>query len=338
MTCRELPEPSVSSDLVKIKVAYSGICGTDIHAMQGTYPSTKPPVILGHEFSGIVTEVGPEVRTVKVGDRVTSETTYKTCDLCPYCKSGDLNLCGSRQGLGTNVNGSMAQYVVNHESRLHTLPPNVSLLSAALTEPLACGAHAVIERGRVRPGDIVCVFGAGAIGQLVSQTAAAQGAVVIMAGLSSDRERLQIARSCGIHRVVDQQEESLTEVIAAMSGGRGADMIFECSGAVPALNTGLELVRKQGTVVQMGVFSHSRESIATDLILHHEIQYIGSRSQKPSSWKLALELMASQKINPEKIVTNISPLDQWRSAFEFIAEGRGCKGVLRCNEDIEDAE
>ncbi len=338
MVYTEIPEPSVSGDLVKIKVAYSGICGTDIHAMQGTYPSTSPPVVLGHEFSGIVTEVGPDVREIKVGARVTSETTYKTCGSCPYCKSGDLNLCGSRQGLGTNVNGSMAQYVVNHESRLHVLPQNVSLLAAALTEPLACAVHAVIERGHVRPGDVVCVFGAGAIGQLVSQTAAAQGAVVVMAGLSRDRERLEIARSCGVHRVVDQQEEDLSEVIAAMTGGAGVDVVFECSGAVPALNIGLELVRKKGTVVQMGVFSHSRETIATDLILHHEIRYIGSRSQKPSSWKLALELMASQKINPEKIVTNISPLDQWHSAFEFIAGGQGCKGVLQCNEILEGAE
>ena len=338
MVYTEIPEPSVSGDRVKIKVAYSGICGTDIHAMQGTYPSTRPPVVLGHEFSGIVTEVGPEVRSIRVGDRVTSETTYKTCGTCSYCKSGDLNLCGSRQGLGTNVNGSMAQYVVNHESRLHVLPSNVDLLSAALTEPLACAVHAVIERGQVRPGDIICVFGAGAIGQMVSQVAAAQGAVVIMAGLSCDRERLQIARSCGIHRVVDQQEENLSEIVAAMTEGRGVDMVFECSGAVPALNTGLEQVRKKGTVVQMGVFSNSRETIATDLILHHEIQYMGSRSQKPSSWRLALELMASQKIRPEKIVTNISPLEQWRTAFSLIAGGGGCKGVLQCNEGLEPAE
>ena len=334
MIYTDIPDPEVSGNLVKIKVAYSGICGTDIHAMRGTYPSTKPPVVLGHEFSGIVVAVGELVHNIKVGDRVTSETTYETCGTCAYCKSGDLNLCNTRWGLGTNVNGSMAEYVVNHEDRVHVLPDSVSLLSAALTEPLACAVHAVIERGKIQPGETVCVFGAGAIGQMVSQVACACGAKVILAGLSSDRERLRIAEECGIHRTVDQQSEDLAAVVHEMTGGLGVDVAFECSGAVPAANKALELVKKKGSVVQMGVFSHERESIATDLILHHEIQYMGSRSQKPSSWELALKLMAEGNIKPEKIVTNTAPLEVWRNIFEFIAAGHGCKGVICCSKDI----
>lgn len=334
MVYTDIPEPEVNGDLVKIKVAYSGICGTDIHAMRGTYSSTKPPVVLGHEFSGVVVAVGDQVHSIKVGDRVTSETTYETCGSCAYCKSGDLNLCNTRRGIGTNINGSMAEYVVNHEDRIHVLPDSVSLLSAALTEPLACAAHAVMERGKVQAGETVCVFGAGAIGQMVSQVATACGARVILAGLSSDSERLRIAGESGIYRTVDQQAEDLAAIVHEMTGGLGVDTAFECSGAVPAANKALELVKKKGTVVQMGVFSHAKESIATDLILHHEIQYMGSRSQKPSSWKLALELMAAGKITPEKIVTNITTLENWRETFEFIAAGHGCKGVICCSEDI----
>ena len=172
--------PKAEGDLVKIKVAYSGICGTDIHAYNGSYASTKTPVILGHEFSGIVVETGPDVQKVKVGDRVTSETTYKTCNTCSMCKSKDYNLCGSRQGLGTQINGSMAEYLVSREESIHVLPDHVSLLSASLTEPLACGVHAVIEKGKVQKGDICVVFGAGAIGQMVSQVAKGCGAVVIL--------------------------------------------------------------------------------------------------------------------------------------------------------------
>lgn len=336
MVYMDVPEPSVSGDLVKIKIAYSGICGTDIHAMRGTYPSTKPPVILGHEFSGIVTEIGEDVRGIKVGDRVTSETTYETCGQCQYCKSGDLNLCSTRHGLGTNVNGSMAQYVVNRAARVHILPDNVGLLAASLTEPLACAVHAVIERAQVQPGQTVCVFGAGAIGQMVSQVALARGATVLMAGLASDSKRLQIARSNGVHRTVDQQAEDLAEAVRQLTGEHGLDIVFECSGAVPALNTGLELVRKKGTVVQMGVFSHEKESILTDRILHREIHYMGSRSQKPSSWKLALDLLAAGGIHPENIVTTVAPLEEWRAAFESIASGEGCKAVLQCNQDIQD--
>ena len=138
MEYMDIPTPEATGDLVQIKIAYSGICGTDLHAFKGTYASTKPPVVLGHEFSGVVTAVGPEVRRVKVGDRVTSETTFQTCGACPMCKSKDYNLCGNRRGIGTQVNGSMAEYLVSREESVHVLPDNVSLLSAALTEPLAC--------------------------------------------------------------------------------------------------------------------------------------------------------------------------------------------------------
>ena len=161
MQYMDIPEPKAMGDLVKIKLAYSGICGTDLHAFKGTYASTKPPVVLGHEFSGIVTAVGPDVKNIKVGDRVTSETTYKTCGTCPMCASKDYNLCGNRQGIGTQINGSMAEYLVSREESVHVLPDNVSLLSASLTEPLACGVHATIEKGNVQPNDVCVVFGAG---------------------------------------------------------------------------------------------------------------------------------------------------------------------------------
>ena len=119
MVYKDVPEPEATGDLVKIKIAYSGICGTDLHAFKGTYASTKPPVILGHEFSGIVTAVGPNVTKFKVGDRVTSETTFTTCGTCPSCLTKDYNLCSHRQGIGTQINGSMAQYVVSREESVH---------------------------------------------------------------------------------------------------------------------------------------------------------------------------------------------------------------------------
>ena len=282
MEYMDIPTPEATGDLVQIKIAYSGICGTDLHAFKGTYASTKPPVVLGHEFSGVVTAVGPEVRRVKVGDRVTSETTFQTCGACPMCKSKDYNLCGNRRGIGTQVNGSMAEYLVSREESVHVLPDNVSLLSAALTEPLACGVHATIEKGKVQPGDICVVFGAGAIGQMVGQVAKSQGATVIMAGLTHDAERFAIAKESGIDRCVDQMTEDLSSIVMELTGGVGADKCFECSGAVPAANKALEVVRRKGTVVQMGVFPEAKESIWTDLILHKEIVYVGSRSHKPS--------------------------------------------------------
>jgi len=335
MVYMDIPEPEATGDLVKIKIAYSGICGTDLHAFKGTYASTKPPVVLGHEFSGIVTAVGPDVSRFKPGDRVTSETTFATCGRCASCRSRDYNLCSNRKGLGTQINGSMAEYVVSREESVHLLPDNVSLLSAALIEPLACGVHASIEKGGVQPGDLVCVFGAGAIGQMVAQVCKSQGARVIVAGLASDTERLAIAMKAGADRTVDQTKEDLASLVREMTDGEGVDIAFECSGAVPAANKALEITRRKGKVVQMGVFPEAREPIWTDLILHKEICYVGSRSQKPSSWETAIRLLEDGTVVPEKIVTTVVPLEDWRSAFDASIRGEGVKGVIHCA-DIPD--
>lgn len=336
MVYQDIPEPEATGDLVKIKIAYSGICGTDLHAFKGTYPSTKPPVVLGHEFSGIVTAVGPDVKNVRAGDRVTSETTFSTCGHCSSCLSKDYNLCSHRQGIGTQINGSMAEYVVSREESVHIIPEHVSLLSAALTEPLACGVHASIEKGHVRQGDMVCVFGVGAIGQMVTQVCKARGATVIVAGLSSDQERFQIALANGADRAVDQSKEDLTQIVREMTGGEGVDLSFECSGAVPAANKALEITRRKGKVVQMGVFPQAKEQIWTDLILHKEIEYVGSRSQKPSSWRTSIQLLAAHTVVPEKIVTKIVDLKNWREGFELSMRGEGVKAVISCNADLQE--
>lgn len=138
----EVEEPQVGKDQVKILVKYSGICGTDIHTFQGHY-KVSAPVILGHEFSGEVVEVGKNVTEFQPGDRVTSETTFYICGKCKYCQSGDYNLCSSRKGLGTQQNGSFTKYVIARKESVHRLPEHVDYLSAAMTEPLACAHHAV---------------------------------------------------------------------------------------------------------------------------------------------------------------------------------------------------
>lgn len=334
MQVMDIPEPEVSGKLVLVKVAYSGVCGTDLHAFKGTYASTKTPVVLGHEFSGMITKVGPEVTKVKPGDRVTSETTFATCRACPHCATKDYNLCSYRRGIGTQVNGSMAEFVLTREESVHKLPDHVSLLSAALTEPLACGVHAALEKGGVQSGDIVCVFGAGAIGLLLAQVAKAKGAYVILAGLTSDEERFQVGKKIGVDRTVDQMKENIAEVVKEITKGAGVDKVFECSGAVLALNKGLELVKKKGRVIQMGVFPQEQMTIATDLILHKEIEYIGSRSQKPSSWEKSIALLAEGTVTPELIVTKICSLDDWEAAFAASIRGEGVKAVIQCNEFI----
>ncbi|MED4208666.1 zinc-binding dehydrogenase [Priestia megaterium] len=329
MLLKTIPELEVQKNQVKIKVAYTGICGTDIHTFTGQYKNSQTPVVLGHEFSGIVVEVGEDVTKIKVGDKVTSETTFVTCGECDYCLEKDYNLCAHRKGIGTQINGSFAEYVISREESVHVLPDAVDLKAAALTEPLACCVHAALEKTVVKKEDKVLIFGPGPIGLLQAQVVKAQGAFVILAGITKDQKRLELAKSLGIDVTVDIQKESLEEIVLTYTKGYGVDKLFECSGAVQALNQGLPLVKKKGTFVQVGIFSEKLNLLDQESIIQREITYIGTRSQKPSSWHIALKLLEEKKINTEKMITKIVPLDYWRQGFEAVLSGNEIKVLIQ---------
>lgn len=329
MLLKTIPELEVQKNQVKIKVAYTGICGTDIHTFTGQYKNSQTPVVLGHEFSGIVVEVGEDVTKIKVGDKVTSETTFVTCGECDYCLEKDYNLCAHRKGIGTQINGSFAEYVISREESVHVLPGAVDLKAAALTEPLACCVHAALEKTVVKKEDKVLIFGPGPIGLLQAQVVKAQGAFVILAGITKDQKRLELAKSLGIDVTVDIQKESLEEIVLTYTKGYGVDKLFECSGAVQALNQGLPLVKKKGTFVQVGIFSEKLNLLDQESIIQREITYIGTRSQKPSSWHIALKLLEEKKINTDKMITKIVPLDYWRQGFEAVLSGNEIKVLIQ---------
>lgn len=330
---RQVPEPEVSGDLVKIRVVYAGICGSDLHTWKGEYASNKPPVTLGHEFSGIVVETGPDVKHICVGDRVTSETTFETCGKCIYCKNEEYNLCSDRRGLGTQADGGFAEYVINHEARVHVLPENVSLLQASLTEPLACTVHGAMETSHVKAGETVLIFGPGAMGLLTGMVCKSQGAKVVIAGLTKDERRFQVARTLGFERVVDQQKEDLAQVVKDMTDGLGPDKIYECSGAIPALNTAFQLVRKKGEVIQIGVFAKDVNQVNVGIFFPKEIHYMGTRTQKPSAWVTSLKLMEEGLVHPEKVVTMITSLDNWEEGFRKSLNAEEVKAVIQVSEE-----
>ncbi len=326
---REVPEPEVSGDLVKIRVVYAGICGSDLHTWAGNYAGNKPPVTLGHEFSGIVVETGPDVKYIKEGDAVTSETTFETCGTCSYCQNEEYNLCSKRRGLGTQADGGFAEYVINHEARVHVLPEHVTLLQAALTEPLACAVHGAMETSHVKKGETVLIFGPGAMGLLTGMVCKSQGAKVVIAGLTKDESRFVVARKLGFDRIVDQMKENLDEVMNEMTDGIGPDKVFECSGAIPALNRSFELVKKKGEVIQIGVFAKDYNEVNVGIFFPKEIHYMGTRTQKPSSWVTSLKLMEEGLVSPEKIVTMITELDHWEEGFSRSRSAEEVKAVIQ---------
>ncbi|MEK4298048.1 zinc-binding dehydrogenase [Oceanobacillus sp. FSL W8-0428] len=323
---QDVEDPIVSSHQVKIRVAYAGICGSDIHTYEGHY-KVAAPVTLGHEFSGEIVEIGEGVSNFKIGDRVTSETTFYICGQCHYCQSGDYNLCNHRKGLGSQVNGGFAKYLIAREESLHHLPQEVDDRSAAMTEPLACTYHA-IQKTVIREGDLVIVLGPGPIGLFAAQVAKSYGATVLVAGLTNDQIRLDKATEVGMDYVINLQKENLKDKVNELTNGYGADVLLECSGSIHAANQGLDLLRKKGHFAQIGIFPEAQVAFDMEKVIQKEIQVVGSRSQKPADWEPSIQLMKEGKVNARSLVTHEYSIDQWDKAYQAIKSGEAIKVLL----------
>lgn len=314
-------------DKVKIKVHYAGICGTDIHTYEGHY-KVNFPVTLGHEFSGEIVEVGADVKDFKVGDRVTSETTFYVCNECEYCESKDYNLCNHRKGIGTQVDGAFTNYVIAREESLHHIPDEVSYQSTAMTEPLACAHHGV-SKIQVNSGDVAVVMGPGPIGLLVAQMLKSKGATVVVTGLDNDKVRLDKAEALHMDYVVNLQQTDLKTYINGITDGYGADVVVECSGAVPAARQGLDILRKKGFYSQIGIFKDAEIPFDMEKVIQKEITVVGSRSQKPADWEPSLQLMADGLVNAEALVTKIYDISKWDESYQHLKSGEGIKALLK---------
>jgi len=323
---QDVSEPKVGPDEVKIEVKAAGICGTDIHIYHEEFKS-NPPVILGHEFCGVVAEVGDNVTEFEVGDRVTAETAAKVCGKCIFCRTGNYNLCPDRLGLGYGVNGAFTKYCVVRKEIVHFLPDNVDFISGALCEPLSCAVHGVVEQTDILPGDVVMITGPGVIGLLALQLSKLTGGFVVVLGLSADNERLSLAKKLGADIVINIEEENSEEIIKKISKGYGADIILECSGAPAAAELGLKLVRKRGQYTQMGLFGRPI-NIDFEQIAYKELQVTGFISQNWKSWERALNLLRQGKIQTRPLVTDRLPITDWKKGFEKLEKKKGVKIIL----------
>lgn len=322
------PIPAYDDDQVLIRVEYIGICGSDVHTFEGHYNQNAENLTIGHEFAGVVAEVGKNVTNVKVGDRVTSETTFKICGECRYCKEGQYNLCSTRKGLGTQQDGAMAEYIVARAASCHILPENVSTRDASITEAAACAYHGVY-RADIKQGDIVLVLGPGPIGLLVAQVVMSRGGRVVMTGLTQDAGRLKIARErFGVEFTVDVLKDDLEGLVNKLTDGYGADVCYDCSGAVPSMQTGMKLLRKQGQYVQVGLFAREVIEVNFSHIIQKELRVTGSRSQNTHDWEPTLKLMSEGKINADKMITHEVGIDEWDKAYNLIKSGEATKVVM----------
>ena len=322
---REVPEPELTSGKVLIDVHAVAICGTDRSAIAGGEGMTTPRV-LGHEVAGTIREIGPDVQTsFQVGDRVTVETDAYRCGVCEYCRKEEYNRCPYRLGIGTTVDGGLADELVMPITTLHKLPDGLSMAAGALSEPLAVSVHAVIEQSPSLAGEVVVVIGPGAIGMLCAQVARAVGATVVLVGRSRHAERLALARELGIPHTVDSETDDVEAAVSSLTDGYGAHSVFECSGADGVLEGVPPLLRKGGRIVLLAFF-HRPPSVDVDTLLKNELELVGSRGKRASSFRTALRLVEAGQVDLEPVIGARLPLDEWERGIELVS--RGVKVVL----------
>jgi L-iditol 2-dehydrogenase len=320
---RQLPDPVAGPGEVVVQVAATGICGSDLHIQDDEY-KVVPPVVIGHETAGVVVATGADVKGVRPGDRVTSRTTISTCGECALCRAGRTNLCPQRRWLGGHVNGGFATYFVVPEATILPLPDSVSFDAGALTEPLACCVHGVMELARPAPGGLAVVSGPGPIGLLCAQVARAAGAEVVILGTGVDGGRFALARRLGFEHLVDVQAQPAAEALRARWGEREPDLLVEAAGAPSSLEGCLTLAPRGGTVLQIGLYGRP-VPVAVDTLVLKEIRLLGSFSSTPTSWPTALDLLAYGAVQAEPLVTSKRPLAEWAPAFDAArgkAEGK----------------
>ena len=324
MELRELPDPVPGSGEIRVKVEAAGICGSDIHIMKDEIP-VKMPVVIGHEYVGIVDSTGPGVTGFKPGDWITSMTTYESCGKCRYCREGLVMFCAQRKGLGFHVNGTMAEYLLVPEANSFPVPAEIEdKIIVAACEPFGCAVRGAAERALIKPGDLAVVSGPGTLGLSVVQIAKLRGAYVIAFGLPQDQHRLKMALELGADEISSDAEELKKRIYSRNPDG--ADIAFEVAGANASMNMCIDIVRKRGTLAQMGLFP-GQATINMNKILDNELTVTNNFGCHRSTWELSLKLLREKKVKIDGYVETRIPLSQWQEGFN-IAASKGAFKVL----------
>ena len=313
---RDLPTPVPGPNDVLIQVAACGICGSDVHGYDGSSGRRIPPIVMGHEAAGVVVSVGSAVDAFHQGDRVTFDSTVY-CGACEFCRRGEVNLCDNRQVVGVSCeeyrrNGAFAEYVTVPERLLYRLPATLSFAQAAMLEAVSVALHAV-NVSKIRDEDTVLVIGAGMIGLLILQAARAAGCSRIFIA-DIDASRLQLAVELGADRTVPLSGAELVSEIQRLTDGSGVHVVLEVVGRDETVNAAINCVRKGGTVTLVGNIAF-QVSMPLQKVVTRQIRLQGSCASA-GEYPQAIELVASEKIKVDPLITAVAPLSDGPEWFQ----------------------
>jgi len=317
----DIPKPALNEVLIKVKAC--GICGTDLHAYYGEHPFISYPIVPGHEFSGIIE---------KTDEHVVVEPLL-TCGRCYNCKIGRYNICNDLKVIGCQTDGAFAQYITVPINKVFSIPKDMSFEEATFVEPIAVGIHAIKKAGDIK-GERIVIMGAGPIGLIILQLSKIFGVkeVIITDILNS---RLKLAKELGANYAINVKEENLIKWVYNTFGRDGIDKVFECVGGDQSItiNQAINLTRKGTKIILIGVFKRSLP-VEINLIQDRELEILGSLVYTSGDFFEAINLLYTKKINVNKLISKILPLERVEEAIRMLVEEkeRYIKIILKPND------
>lgn len=317
----DISEPGIRPEDVLVRIKACAICGSDVHGMDGSTGRRIPPVVMGHEASGVIEKLGKNVERFKVGDKVTFDSTVY-CGKCCFCRQGQVNLCDNRRVLGVScgeyrINGAFAEYISVPQHILYLLPDTVTFEQAAMVEPLSIAFHAV-KRSRISLNCSAVVVGSGMIGLLVIQLLKAAGCGRVIA-VDLVKEKLDMAGSFGADIMLKADNPDLIAKIYELTENRGADISFEVVGITPTLQTAIAALKKGGSLTMVGnlkpVVDFPLQSVIT-----RQISLYGSCASS-GEYPDCLDMIAKGKVDVNSFISAVAPLSEGASWFKRLYEG-----------------
>jgi L-iditol 2-dehydrogenase len=326
---REVPEPKNKDDEVLIEVKAVSVCGSDLHIYHDSHPYW-PPVVLGHEFSGVIVQVGKEVKGWKVGDRIVTETRTGSCGVCYTCQSGFPQACEQKRPYGIGINGAYTKYVAGPARLLHHLPDNISFEAAAVIEPIAVCITSIIERAQLQAGESVVITGPGPIGLISLAIVKGAGARMVgVTGRSSDEGvRFEKARELGADFTINVDKEDPVQKVLQLTNGLGMDILIETSGGGKAISQAFEMVRRYGRVCAIGISGKEEVPIPYDRGIFKALRYDFCFSSSWTAWEKAIGMISKGLLPAEKLITHKLPLEKWEEAFHLLENLQAAKVIL----------
>jgi L-iditol 2-dehydrogenase len=316
---QEITRPIPQPNEVLIQIKRIGVCGSDIHVYHGLHPYTSYPIVQGHEVSGVIAEIGHEVKGLAQGDKVVFMPQV-TCGECYPCRHGMYHICDNLKVMGFQTNGAAQEYFPVLSEMVLKLPESITIDQAAMIEPVSVAVHALSRYGCL-DGLNVLVLGAGTIGNLVAQVANASGAKKVLITDVSEY-KLQKAHQCGLEYVINPQQKDIGKAILNTFGPDKADLLIECVGVQDTITQAVENARKGSTIIIVGVFG-KKPVVDLGLVQDRELNILGTLMYQKKDYERSIELVSNGKLCLDQMITHRFAFKDYLEAYKTIESSDG---------------